>query len=161
MITKGVGEANSLAFDSSGNLYVSNWADVTVYAPDSSRLIRTISEGLSSTIALLLDESDTLYVANTIPSGGSEVVYARGKSSPKYTICRSNYPQAIASIPRAISHVADALGTSGHGSVQVLMPPTAGFVSITSVLLPQALALDGSETFTWLAFMVRITVYRP
>ncbi|MGB8908716.1 MAG: hypothetical protein WCC84_08190 [Candidatus Cybelea sp.] len=43
-----------LAFDGAGNLYVTNTAGntVTVYAPGSTSVLRTISQGMSESSAL-------------------------------------------------------------------------------------------------------------
>jgi hypothetical protein len=81
-----------LAFDSSGDLYVANFAtvasNVTVYAPGSTKVLRTISQGVSDPSALTIGPSDYLYVANTDPASPASTVteYAPGKTSPVRTI---------------------------------------------------------------------------
>ena len=100
-ITKGVCYPIALAFDSSGNLYVADefqlapkckgtrdpsTGSVTVYAPGSETVLRTIKKGLSypGPFALVFDASGNLYVAN---EGGNTVpVYAPGSTKVLRTI---------------------------------------------------------------------------
>ena len=46
------------------NLYVTNVATVTVYAQGSTKVLRTISKGVTGPEALAFDSSGNLYVAN-------------------------------------------------------------------------------------------------
>jgi hypothetical protein len=97
-----------LAFDSSGNLYVANVGNVrhgpynvTVSAPVSKSVLRTISQGVYRPIALAFDRffRDNLYVANLkSDTGGDNVtVYATGVTSPLRTIYKG------LSIPRDLA----------------------------------------------------------
>src|ERR1700729_576930 len=60
------------------NLYVANYSyggqsTVTVYAPDSEQVLRTISRGLSAAYSLAFDGSGNLFVGNlsdSDPNGG-------------------------------------------------------------------------------------------
>jgi sugar lactone lactonase YvrE len=94
-IKKGVDRPDALAFDGSGNLYVANYpcrfascrsmaSSVTVYAPDSNKVLRTISRGVASPLALAFDPSGNLYVANN--SFGYVTVYAPGSTKVLRTI---------------------------------------------------------------------------
>ena len=63
---KGGANPFALAFDGSGNLYVANYDEnaVTVYAPGSTKVLRTIEKGVERPDALAFDGSSNLYVAN-------------------------------------------------------------------------------------------------
>ncbi|HLY00994.1 MAG TPA: hypothetical protein VKR56_00705 [Candidatus Cybelea sp.] len=74
-ITQGIHAPSSLAFDSSGSLYVSNGGvkgkngSVTVYSPGSSRLRRTITRGIEHPGPLAIDRSDDLFVSDSAGHG--------------------------------------------------------------------------------------------
>jgi hypothetical protein len=91
-ITKGVGDPQSLAFDSSGQLYVGNIlgsyyaGDVTVYAPGKSDPVETIKKNVTRPTGLIFDSSNNLYVLagshpeyNSNYSDGYVAVYAGKK----------------------------------------------------------------------------------
>jgi sugar lactone lactonase YvrE len=88
-ITQGVHQPSSLAFDSSGNLYVVNQkikhkrGSVTVYAPASGSPSRTITLGLTDPQLATLDASDDLFVTN---EGRQVLEYASGSDEPARTI---------------------------------------------------------------------------
>src|SRR5580704_7991027 len=66
------------------NLYVANEATVTVYAQGSTKVLRTISKGLSDPVALVFDSSGNLYVANFY--NNTVTVYAPGGTYTVRTI---------------------------------------------------------------------------
>lgn len=105
-ISQGMQNPSALAFDPSGNLYVANtYANevafqgtgnsVTVYAPGSTSVLRTVTQGIQTPVALGFDDAGDLYVANR---GNSTVTeYAPGSTSVSRTIFRGiNDPAAVA-----------------------------------------------------------------
>jgi DNA-binding beta-propeller fold protein YncE len=54
----------ALAFDQSGNLFVSNGNKVTVYAAGKAKVLRVINDDVRTPGALAFDGSGNLYVAN-------------------------------------------------------------------------------------------------
>ncbi len=77
-------------------LYVANASTVTIYTPEGTALVRTITH--VSPAAIALDRSGDLYIAD-VPSGtsGTVKVYAPGSSSPKIVISDGiHYPNALA-----------------------------------------------------------------
>lgn len=83
-ITTGINLPVSLAFNASGNLFVSNTSGPVVeYKPpytNASAPIATITNGVNSPYGLAFDGSDNLFVANLAPSLGNVTEYA-----PPYT----------------------------------------------------------------------------
>jgi sugar lactone lactonase YvrE len=77
---------DALGFDGFGSLYVANCGfncgtktgSVTVYAPGSGSVLRTISQGVSVPNALGFDGSGNLYVVNY---NKTVTVYASGSTS--------------------------------------------------------------------------------
>ncbi len=115
-ITRGVHQPSSLAFDSSGDLYVVNVktqkrpGSVTVYAPGSGSPARTITQGLGRPALATVDGSDDLFVTN----GESQVLeYASGSGEPVRTI-----ETGIAS--------PDAMTTDDAGTLYVADPDWLG-----------------------------------
>ena len=110
------------------NLYVANVAAVTVYAPGSDSVLRTISNLAPSTIGL--DSSGNLYVAN-VPTGksGNVAVYRAGTSSILRKITNSiQAPKALAFDSSGNLYVANSYfwveiyppgGTSPSGALKV------------------------------------------
>jgi DNA-binding beta-propeller fold protein YncE len=112
MIAPAIAAAQSAATDSTSlpatvgaKLYVANGgaSTVTVYAPDSKKLLRTISQGVVKPTALAFDGSGNLYVANCGSycggkgSNGTVTVYAPGKAKVLRTISQGvSSPQALA-----------------------------------------------------------------
>jgi DNA-binding beta-propeller fold protein YncE len=64
-ISPGILAPQAMAFDASGDLYVSNPGNDTVmaYAPGGSTLMRTISKDLDGPQGIAFDSSGNLYVA--------------------------------------------------------------------------------------------------
>lgn len=87
-IREGLYKSESLALDSSDNLFVGNATNITVYAPGSSKVTRTISTEKrgGATRALLFDNSGALYAAYQGADYGGVKVYPAGGSSPIVTI---------------------------------------------------------------------------
>jgi sugar lactone lactonase YvrE len=78
-----------IAFDSSDNLYAGNTHDVTVYAPGSGTVARTIEHGIDFPRSMAFDAGGNLYVANCTSAcsrRGNVTVFAPGKSRPVQTI---------------------------------------------------------------------------
>ena len=99
-ITKGINSADGMAFDSAGNLYVSNYnfsgkgsATVTVYAPGSSTVLRQIRFPREEVYDVALDSSDNLYVGTEYGKYTVAVqVFAPGASKPfRYITDGINY----------------------------------------------------------------------
>jgi sugar lactone lactonase YvrE len=124
--------ASRLAFDDSGNLYVSNspnfydHASVTVYSPGKFQLIRTIRQGIMGSITLALDKEGELYVANFLGGPqhtGSVVVYLRGESKPSRTITSGiKLPDSMLVDQSGHLYVANSKACApicSHGSVSV------------------------------------------
>ena len=93
-ITDGLNVPFSLAFDSSGNLYVGNATNITVYAPGTSKVLRTIATEANGfgTTALVFDSSGVLYAAYEGEDNGGVKLYAPGSDTPMLKIGR---PQGV------------------------------------------------------------------
>jgi len=101
-------------FDSSGDLYVANYArptlfcrnhhaythsTVTVYAPGTESALRTIRQGLNEPIGLAFDDSGNIYVVNYGYNNrlGNVMLYAPGSDTVLRTISQGmNFPRALA-----------------------------------------------------------------
>lgn len=73
--------------DSSGNLYVSNFFsnNVKVYAAGSNTVLRTIHDGVSNPVRVMLDSANNVYVGNG-ESANSVTIYKPGSTTPWQTI---------------------------------------------------------------------------
>ncbi len=80
VIVKGIGQPNALGVDGDGNVYVANNdpLSVTVYAPLTGKLFRTMTFGVNGPDALALDKAGNVFVANFL--GQSITEYAAGKT---------------------------------------------------------------------------------
>jgi sugar lactone lactonase YvrE len=161
-ISQGINNPDALAFDSSGNLYVANDGctfssckpiappTVTVYAPGSTMVLRTIKKGMENPTALIFDGSGNLYVANdgcpasscghVVPS--TVTVYAPGSTKVLRTITTTvDQPFALAFDSSGNLYVANYNANSvtvyAPGSTKVLRTIEKG------VDRPDALAFDG------------------
>ena len=86
-ISQGVKVPYSLAFDSSQNLYVANYAvnTVTVYAPGGSSVLRTISQGMKGPTAIAFNpRSGNLFVSDQ--QNNTVTVYRKGSKKLLQTI---------------------------------------------------------------------------
>lgn len=104
---------NSLAFDLAGNLYVANTKSnaVTVYAPGSTSVLRTITDGIGGIKQIMFDASGNLYVGNDAFT--NVTVYAPGSS----TVLRSVHdnlfgPVALGFDSRGNLYVGDNIGAN-------------------------------------------------
>jgi hypothetical protein len=73
-----------LALDPKNNLYISGplggpKTSITEYAPGNTKLLRTITDGISNPLAMATDSDGTLYVANA--GNNSITVYAPGSTN--------------------------------------------------------------------------------
>jgi len=157
-ISNGLWLPTDLAFDGAGNLYVANAgcpspdcypnqkpSTVTVYAPGSERVRRTITAGLNLPNALAFDGAENLYVASN--GGGTVTVYARGSKNVLRTISQGiQSPSALAFDRRGNLYVANQ-GNNGFNTVTVYAPGKTTVMRTISqgIFFPVALALDGSQ----------------
>ena len=82
---------------------------VTVYAPGSKNVLRTISQGVNAPYALAFDGSGDLYVANA--NANTVTVYASGGGTVLRTISKGvKYPDALAFDSYGNLYVANASG---------------------------------------------------
>lgn len=102
-IANGISDPQSLALDSSGNVYVAdtNLSLIAVYPKGAVKPQRRIRSGIRGPVALRVDTSGDLYVANNISS--TVTVYAPGGLKPLRTI--------ISGISRPTALLLDASGT--------------------------------------------------
>lgn len=85
VITNGVTDPHGIAFDQSGNMYVSNYlgnyeSSVAVFAPGHKSPSRTITDGLTTAAGIAVDAKGTLYVANE--DGCNVEEYLPGEDQP-------------------------------------------------------------------------------
>ena len=115
----GLFNPQALAFDSSGNLYVSESSngDVVKVTPGGSK--STFASGLSTPIGLAFDSSGNLYVAEgsaggivKVTPGGSKSVFASGFSSPRFIAF------AATGSPEPSSLLLVGLGALGLGGLE-------------------------------------------
>jgi hypothetical protein len=118
------------------NLYVANLSTITVYAPGSDSVLRTITQVQPSTIAV--SSSGDLYVAN-LPTGnsGNVTVYRAGTSSILRKITKGiDEPKALAFDSAGDLYVANSYfqvviyrpgATSPSGSLHVFYPAAMVF----------------------------------
>jgi hypothetical protein len=94
--TGGLKTPRLLAIDGSDNVFVNSGSgSVLEYAAGSDKVLRTITDGISSVDALALDATGTLYVSNAsqLPSHGWISVYPPGATHEDYRITdRVNEP---------------------------------------------------------------------
>jgi sugar lactone lactonase YvrE len=114
----------SLAFDTDGNLYVFNGdgndTAVLVYAPGSSKPLRSLPQGYTDISAIALDTSNNLFVIRSPLSGQASIIeYKADSNKIVRTITKGiQSPQAI------------ALDSSGKLYVANTPFPSAGWVSV-------------------------------
>jgi hypothetical protein len=79
LLTINASAVQSLAFDSSGNVYEANTIAVAEFAARSTKLVRTISRGTKGAIALAFDPAGNLYVGRV---SGDIQIFAPGAQHP-------------------------------------------------------------------------------
>jgi DNA-binding beta-propeller fold protein YncE len=84
-MTDGVTDPHGIAFDHSGNMYISNYLGsyegyVAVYAPGHKSPSRTITDGIGADAGIAVDAKGTLYVANSVECNVEE--YPAGQDEP-------------------------------------------------------------------------------
>lgn len=172
-ITDGIFGPRALAFDGSGNLYVLNGGSMSSSSSSSSssagsvtiyahhRLVGTLTNGITSPVAMAVDSAGDVMVANAASSssgsssssGGSVVVFTAGSTTPSETITTGILnARALAVDTSDNLYVANAAGgssssssssSSASGSVAIFSPGSATpSVTITDgVTNPDALAV--------------------
>ena len=87
-ITSGVDRPGALAVDPSGDLYVVNVKNVTVFKPDASTPFRTITSkfGGPSTITISADNTIAITFGGGVLKSGTLVIFDRGSVTPTRTI---------------------------------------------------------------------------
>jgi sugar lactone lactonase YvrE len=148
-ITQGLVSPVAAAFDSNGNMYVSNGlapgqcgndangGSVTVYAPNGSIPAYTITtaQGLCYPGALSFDASGNLYVANWDDgkeTGGTVTEYSAGTSSLIQTYADGiGHPNSVAIDAAGKLYVANSM-ESGYGDVTVYNTANAKLVQTIS-----------------------------
>ncbi|HEY3676863.1 MAG TPA: hypothetical protein VGK84_12830 [Candidatus Tumulicola sp.] len=86
VLTDKVGYANSLPFDSHGNLYVfgTRQRSIQIFPPGATKPVRKITRGIESPLFLATDPDDNLYLSEENQIG--TLVYPYGKSRASYKI---------------------------------------------------------------------------
>ncbi|MGA8575325.1 MAG: SMP-30/gluconolactonase/LRE family protein [Candidatus Cybelea sp.] len=155
-VATGLENPQALALDGDGNLYAANTYEstVTVYAPGSSDVLRTIVKGIASPSALAFDQTGNLYVANVYGNeGGSEVggtitVYGPGESKPFLSIVNgvrgANYSLGFDRaqnlyVASGCPYENAPITVYAHASKKLLRTISKG------ISFPCALALDASD----------------
>lgn len=158
----------SLGFDQTGNLYAVNSppngsaGSVIVYGAGTSKVIRTITQGLSGPHDLVLDSKGTLYVANSYIG---VVEYAPGKTTMERKIANF-FPISLAidkSNNLYVGRVPGPYGGKG-ASVRVFSAKNAGVLrTITSGIGdPTGLAFSPSgNLYVANQSNAAVTVYAP
>ncbi|HTV74754.1 MAG TPA: NHL repeat-containing protein [Candidatus Acidoferrales bacterium] len=135
----------AMVFDRNGHLFVTNiegYGSVSVYNPGGSSAY-TISDGVNSPLALAIDPSQNLYVANSGDPTNSVTVYKPGTMTVWHTITSGvDYPSAM---------VIDRLGNLyvANGSANTVTVYKAGrtqpwHIITLGIKSPTALVLDKS-----------------
>ena len=157
-ISRGLSQPSDLAFDRAGNLYVTNAgcpsidcypnqkpSTVTVYAPGSESVRRTITAGLTLPAALAFDGFGNLYVANN--GGYTVTVYAPRSKNVLRTISQGvQSPAALAFDRNGNLYVANQ-GNNGFNTITVYAPGETTVMRTISqgIFFPVALAFDSSQ----------------
>jgi hypothetical protein len=149
-ITKGVDIPLSLAFDTTGNLYVVNGAyphpAVTVYAPGSSKPLRKLTKELTGPSEIAFDPSNNLFVMNVPANGTQSIIEYEAESDKVLRKITSGVssPQAIAVGGSGTLYVSNTPFPS-QGWVSVYAPgaSTPSYQITSGMHDPQLLTVDG------------------
>jgi hypothetical protein len=145
------------------HLYVANAASVTIYAPNKTSLLRTISN--VTPYALAFDGSGNLYIANEPPGGhGDVVVYAHGSNSVLRTISNGiKTPHTL-----AVDAAGNLYVANGYVNVSVYERGGMSPERFINCFYPVSLAFDASDNvYVALApgpyggHKASVTVYTP
>lgn len=135
--------AGAVAFDRSGYLYaISDYFEVSVFAPASRELVRTITDGVFEPLALAVDRSGNLYVANGENGDyGDIAIYPPNSATPSRTITEGIYdPESLAFDSSGNLYVGNGLYAD---RVTVYSPSGALLRTIVDgVRDPQSIGLD-------------------
>jgi DNA-binding beta-propeller fold protein YncE len=139
-------DAGGLAFDNSGYLYaISGYFGVALFAPGSRSFVRTITDGVFEPLAIAVDRSGNLYVANGHNGyEGNIAVYSPGSGTPSRTITEDIYdPESLAFDSAGNLYVGNGLYAD---EVTVYSPSGTLLRTITDgVRDPQSIALDARD----------------
>jgi hypothetical protein len=140
----GLGAPTGLAFDSSGNLFVSNYSSNTVseFAPGSTTPTATLT-GLYRPTTPVFDRSGNLFVANEGNDDNAYTVseFAPGHTTPTATITGLNGTAGLAVDSEGNLFVSNGAGTT----VSEFAPGhTTSMATLTGLNGPGALAFDRS-----------------
>jgi DNA-binding beta-propeller fold protein YncE len=130
------------AHGGAANLYVADSAAVTVYAPGSDSVLRTIAKLAPTAIAF--DPSGNLYVAN-LPAGsnGDVTVYAAGSDKVLRKITQGiNSPKALAFDASGNLYVANS-----YFEVVEFAPGGTSPIHFIKVFYPDAMIFDRAQNF--------------
>lgn len=147
---------DSLAFDSSGDLYAANYdterGSVCVYAPARKpghmKFVRMIRQGLNGADALAIGSTGELFVANY---GSSSVcVFAAGGSKPMLRITNGiNSPKALAVDSKGRLYVINRPYSPPSAAAWLVVYKPGGTRPVRKIagnnVNPQAIALDSSD----------------
>lgn len=164
------GQINDVAFDSSGNLYVSECATcsesgsdaILRYAPPYTGSPVSITSGIDHPEGIAFDKNGVLYVANDVVlAGGSQDTIAvydppfNASSAPAKTYTNTvNQPEALAIDAAGDLFVSELTGNGGNGQVVGFSsgyssgPPTYGAITSGITLTNSgvgSIALDASD----------------
>jgi len=134
-IASGLYNAEGLAFDANGNLYVANSGLVSLVTPTG--LVSTFAGGFDNPLGLAFDVNGNLYVANsgngtisTVTPAGVVSTFASG----------FNNPAGLAFDANGNLYVAN----TGNGTISIISPAGVVGTFASGLQGPQALMFDGS-----------------
>lgn len=151
----------------SGQLFVINGAagkssgSIAIYDLRTSRLLRTLSNGISNPVSVASDATGNLFVANAPASGqGSIAVFAPGSSTPSSSITNGVDRPSDVKIDSAGELV---VANRGSNSIAYYEPGgTSPNRTITqSIRSPQHIAFDNLFTWLWVLNTSTVTTYTP